>query len=107
MSNKDLVKNIMRGAYRFLPYILEQIDVSKVRQIAIKGYNSPSLPIYNYLSPEEVAVFQKFKKEKKFETVEKWSYLYDYTFINHQTGKEKIISSSQKFIMATLFIFCT
>jgi hypothetical protein len=45
--------------------------VSKVRQIAIKGYNSPSLPIYNYLSPEEVAVFQKFKKEKKFETVEK------------------------------------
>lgn len=74
MSNKDLVKNVMRGTYRFLPYILEQIDVSKVRQIAIKGYNSPSLPIYNYLSPEEVSVFQKFKKEKKLEklvTVEK------------------------------------
>ncbi len=71
MSNKDLVQNIMRGAYRFLPYLLQQIDVSKVRQIAIKGYNSPSLPIYNYLSPEEVSVFQKFKKEKKLDNVEK------------------------------------
>lgn len=52
MTNSDLVKNIMRGAYRFLPYILEDVDVSKVRQISIKGYNSPSLPIYNYLSKD-------------------------------------------------------
>ncbi len=52
----------MRGAYRFLPYVLEDVDVSKVRQISIKGYNSPSLPIYNYVSPEEVAYFQKYKK---------------------------------------------
>lgn len=62
MSNQDLVKNIMRGTYRFLPYVLEGIDVSKVRQISIKGYNSPSLPIYNYVSQEEVAYFQKYKK---------------------------------------------
>jgi hypothetical protein len=62
MSNKDLVKNIMRAAYRFLPYILEEVDVSKVRQISIKGYNSPSLPIYNFISSEEVSYFQKHKK---------------------------------------------
>lgn len=62
MSNPELVKNIIRGAYRFLPYVLEDIDVSKVRQISIKGYNSPSLPIYNYISPEEVEFFQKYKK---------------------------------------------
>lgn len=36
--------------------------MSKVRQISIKGYNSPSLPIYNYISPEEVELFQKYKK---------------------------------------------
>jgi L-asparaginase/Glu-tRNA(Gln) amidotransferase subunit D len=62
MSNPDLVKNIMRGAYRLLPYILEGVEVSKVRQICIKAYNSPSLPIYNYVSPEEVSYFQKYKK---------------------------------------------
>lgn len=62
MSNQDLVKNIMRGAYRFLPHVLEGVDVSKVRQISIKGYNSPSLPIYNYVSPEEVSLFQKHRK---------------------------------------------
>ena len=62
MSNGDLVKNIMRGAYRFLPYVLENIDVSKVRQISIKGYNSPSLPIYNFLSKDEVSNYQKHKK---------------------------------------------
>ena len=62
MSNPDLVKNIMRGAYRFLPHVLEGVDVSKVRQISIKGYNSPSLPIYNYVSPEEISYFQKYRK---------------------------------------------
>lgn len=62
MSNSDLVKNIMRSTYRLLPYILEGVDASKVRQISIKGYKSPSLPIYNYISPEEVSYFQKYKK---------------------------------------------
>jgi hypothetical protein len=59
MSNADLVKNIMRATYRFLPHILEEVGVEKVRQISIKGFNSPSLPIYNYLSPEEVSLYQK------------------------------------------------
>jgi len=61
MSNADLVKNIMRGVYRFLPYILEEVGVDKVRQISIKGCNSPSLPIYNYVSANEVAIYQKHR----------------------------------------------
>lgn len=61
MSNPDLVKNIMRAAYRFLPYVIEDVGVNKVRQISIKGYNSPSLPIYNFISEEEVAIYQKNK----------------------------------------------
>lgn len=52
MSNADLVKNIMRATFRFLPHILEEVSVEKVRQISIKGYNSPSLPIYNYISTD-------------------------------------------------------
>lgn len=61
MTDADLVKNIMRGIYRFLPYILEEVKVDKVRQISIKGSNSPSLPIYNYISAEEVAIYQKHR----------------------------------------------
>lgn len=61
MSNADLVKNIMHATFRFLPYIIEEVGVEQVRQISIKGYNSPSLPIYNYLSPAEVDIYQKNK----------------------------------------------
>lgn len=59
MSNADLVKNIMRATYRFLPHILEGVTADKVRQISLKGFNSPSLPIYNYVSTEEIAAYQK------------------------------------------------
>lgn len=68
MSNSDLVKNIMHAAFRFLPYIIEEVGVEQVRQISIKGYNSPSLPIYNYLSPTEIDIYQRNKdllNEKK------------------------------------------
>jgi hypothetical protein len=65
MADSDLVKNIMRAAYRFLPYVLEEVGVEKVRQISIKGYNSPSLPIYNYISPEEISLYQKHKDTLK------------------------------------------
>ena len=58
MNTSSLVQNIMRGAYRFLPYILEGVKVDQVRQIAIKSYNSPSLPIYNFLPPTDVGVFK-------------------------------------------------
>ena len=61
MSNAELVKNIMHGAYRFLPYLLEEVGIDKVRQISIKGYNSPSLPIYNYLSAQEIEAYQKHR----------------------------------------------
>lgn len=54
MPNSELVKNIMHGCYRFLPYILEGVGVDQVRQISIKGYNSPSLPIYNHIDPKEL-----------------------------------------------------
>ena len=62
MSNPDLVKNIMRATFRFLPYVIEEVGADKVRQISIKGYNSPSLPIYNYISEQEVAIYQKNKE---------------------------------------------
>ena len=57
MTDGELVKNIMRGAFRLLPYLLETVDVNQVRQISIKGYNSPSLPIYNFVDPAEVQAY--------------------------------------------------
>ena len=62
MDTSALVQNIMRGAYRFLPHILEGVGADQVRQIAIKGYNSPSLPIYNHISAEEVAIYKAHEK---------------------------------------------
>lgn len=62
MTTPELVKNIMQATYKFLPHILEEVSVNQVRQISIKGYNSPSLPIYNYLSPEEI---QKYLENKE------------------------------------------
>ena len=59
MNNNELVKNIMHGTYRFLSHICEEVGVDQVRQISIKGYNSPSLPIYNYLSPKEMQLYQE------------------------------------------------
>ena len=47
-----------------------------MRQISIKGYNSPSLPIYNFISAEEIAIYQRNKdtlksKEEKETVAEK------------------------------------
>ena len=53
MANRDIVKNIMHGAYRMLSHLKKEgIDFENVRQISIKTFNSPSLPIYNHLTPE-------------------------------------------------------
>jgi len=53
MDKPSLVKNIMRGVYRVIPHILgDELQVSDVRQISLKTYNSPSLPIYNFLKEE-------------------------------------------------------
>lgn len=71
MSNPELVKNIMHGCYRFLPYILEDVGVDQVRQISIKGYNSPSLPIYNHLDQQELEVYLKLKDTLKEEAEKK------------------------------------
>ena len=47
MDVKELVKNVMRGAYGLVAHILDgTITADQVRQISIKTYNSPSLPIY-------------------------------------------------------------
>jgi len=61
MTTPELVKNIIQATYKFLPHILEEVGVEQVRQISIKGYNSPSLPIYNYISPEEAQVYLQNK----------------------------------------------
>jgi len=61
MTNAQLVKNIMRATYRLLPHIVgEEIGFDKIRQISIKGYNTPSLPIYNYISKEEAKIYKKY-----------------------------------------------
>lgn len=58
MDVKELVKNVMRGAYSLIGNVLDgKIGPEEVRQINIKTYNSPSLPIYSHLSPEEVKAF--------------------------------------------------
>ena len=61
MTNAQLVKNIMQATYKFLPFVTEEVGVHQVRQISLKGYNSPSLPIYNYLSPEEIKKYLENK----------------------------------------------
>lgn len=59
MKNKDIVKNIMHGAYKIVSHLREAgLTFENVRQISIKTYNSPSLPVYNYLSSEEVKMYQ-------------------------------------------------
>lgn len=58
MAVKDIVKNIIHGAYNTVPHILrEAIKHTKVRQLSIKTAGSISLPILNQLSPEEVEAF--------------------------------------------------
>ena len=54
-----LVKNIMRGVYRVIPHILtKDLAPSVIRQITIKTFNSPSLPIYNYLGEKEAQAYK-------------------------------------------------
>ena len=66
MSTPDLVKNIMRGVYRILPHIVgSEMGFKEVRQISIKGYNTPAFPIYNFISEEEKKVYLKMEKKSK------------------------------------------
>lgn len=59
MTTRQSVKNIMHGAYWLVAYILDNnLNPEHIRQICVKTYNSPSLPIYNFLSPEEVNQFK-------------------------------------------------
>ena len=49
----------MRGIYRTIPHILgSELSPSDVRQITIKTFNSPSLPIYNYLDEKYVNTYR-------------------------------------------------
>lgn len=58
MNTKDIVKNIIHGAYNTLPHLLKHnIKHNHVRQINIKTYNSISLPIFNQLTDEEKLAF--------------------------------------------------
>ena len=59
MSVRESIKNIMHAAYSLIANILENnIKVEDIRQISIKTYNSPSLPIYNFLTQEEINCFK-------------------------------------------------
>lgn len=60
MNTRDLVKNVMHGAYGLISNILGSgVQPEHIRQISIKSYNSPSLPIYNFISAEEIKSYQK------------------------------------------------
>lgn len=60
MEVKNIVKNVIRGAYGLIAHILDgKITAKHVRQISIKTYNSPSLPIYTGLTEEEREAFTK------------------------------------------------
>ena len=60
MDVKQLVKNVIRGAYGLIAHILDgKITAQNVRQISIKTYNSPSLPIYSGLTEEEAKAYMK------------------------------------------------
>ncbi len=70
MESSELVKNIMRAAYRVIPHILtEDIPLECIRQISIKTSDSPSLPFYSHLSSAEIKAYKKSKapsgQEKK------------------------------------------
>lgn len=79
----------MQATFRFLPYILEEVGVDQVRQISIKGFNSPSLPIYNYIAPKEVEIYQKNKGNLKEveESKEEWSWLLKLFFFDNFEDK--------------------
>lgn len=67
MIVKDLVKNIIHGAYNLIAQITSadsKIDAESIRQISIKTHNSPSLPIYNHLSVAEMKAYKKSSKKK-------------------------------------------
>jgi ribosome biogenesis protein UTP30 len=66
MPSSELVKNIIRAVYRMIPHIVgSEVPLTKIRQICIKGYNTPSLPIYNYLNEEEVKIMSNSNKSIK------------------------------------------
>ena len=64
MDKAELVKNIMRGVYRVIPHILtKDLAPSAIRQITIKTFNSPSLPIYNFLGEKEAQAFRTLESK--------------------------------------------
>ena len=64
MDTAELVKNIMRGVYRIIPHILtKDLLPDVIRQITIKTFNSPSLPIYNYLGDKESQAYKSHEKK--------------------------------------------
>lgn len=58
MATKEIVKNVIHGAYNTVPHILKySVDAAKIRQLSIKTFGSVSLPIYNNLSEEELSAY--------------------------------------------------
>lgn len=63
MDIKELVKNVIRGAYGLMAHVFDgKIGPEHVRQVSVKTFNSPSLPVYNGLSAGELAAYKNAKE---------------------------------------------
>lgn len=59
MDVKDIVKNVIHGVYNTLPHLFSKdIQCDAVRQISVKTSKSPSLPIFNQLTIQEISAFK-------------------------------------------------
>ena len=59
MATRQIVKNIMHAGYLLIASLLDNdLKPEHIRQICIKTYNSPSLPIYNFLDKQEIEQYQ-------------------------------------------------
>lgn len=69
MVTKDLVKNIINGAYNLIAQITSSdnnVQPDNIRQIGIKTHNSPCLPIFNNLSKTELKAYKKHNNKTKW-----------------------------------------
>jgi hypothetical protein len=58
MGLKEQVKNIINGALNTIPHLLGKLSPNFIRQISIKTSRSPSLPIFNQLTINEISAFK-------------------------------------------------
>lgn len=70
MKDKEVLENVISAVTKLIAHMLYSgdLEIQDVRRICLKTFNSPSLPVYSYLSPEEKkklpAALSLLKKEK-------------------------------------------